>query len=134
MTAILVPGDRHHSIQVAPGATATLSFEWRDAPGIAPPADLWVESSGRTILQIGAIDAHPFARAGLDVVLLTANAPYQLVVQRAGESVRLRVLDERDGSVLVDVPARAAKSTEHADVDVVLPPASWRASIVSDAL
>jgi hypothetical protein len=117
--------DRHHVIDLEPGASSTISFTWRDAPGLAPPADLWVVSAGQTLLQVSALGNSPFAHAGLDVVPLVAGETYSVVFSRTDESVVVTIADASDHVVL----ATQATATS---ADLVFPATFWRASIVSD--
>jgi hypothetical protein len=117
--------DRHHAIDLEPGASTTISFSWRDAPGLAPPADLWVVSAGQTILQVSALGTSPFAHAGLDVAPLVAGETYSAVFSRTDESVVVTITDASDHVVL----ATQAAATS---ADLVFPATFWRASIVSD--
>jgi hypothetical protein len=116
--------DRHHVIDLEPGASDTISFTWRDAPGLAPPADLWVVSAGQTVLQVSALGSSPFAHAGLDVVPLVAGAPYNVVFSRTDDSVVVTIVDASDHVILSTQTANAP--------DLVFPAPFWRASIVSD--
>jgi phosphatidylserine/phosphatidylglycerophosphate/cardiolipin synthase-like enzyme len=118
--------DRHHAVELAAGATETLSFQWQNASGAVPPADLSVEAAGHPVLQVLAVGDRPFVRAGLDVVPLSANTSYRLVFLRSGDSVGVTLVTESG-----DVIARAR--TANAPVaDVVVPSTFWRTSIVSD--
>jgi hypothetical protein len=116
--------DRHHVVSLASGASETIAFTWHDAAGIAPPADLWIESAGKMVLQVAAVDGAPFLRSGLDVVSLVDGASYTVVFTRVGDSVLVDVKDSADQIIL---------STETAApvADFVLPALFFRASIVA---
>jgi len=117
--------DRHHLIGLTTGATETFDFAWHDAAGAAPPADLWIESNGKKILQVSAINHSPFLRSGLDIVPLTPEANYRVKFDRADDSVNVTVLDSADKVVMQTHTAAPV-------ADVVLPSTFWRASVAAD--
>jgi hypothetical protein len=133
------PRDHHHPFRLESGASTSISFSWTNAAGVEPPADLWVESNGPPLLQVVSVDAHPFARVGLDVVPLTSNVQYRLVLEGDGKSVHVMLLDGagEEGNVVIEVktkPLVRSLAPEAPVVDVVLPGPQWRKSIVSNAL
>jgi hypothetical protein len=117
--------DRHHPIGLAASSSETFTFTWHDAAGAAPAADLWIESEGRKVLQVAAVDGHPFLRSGLDVTPIDADQTYRVVFSREGDSLGLTVLGSADEVVLRTQTAAAA-------ADVVLPAPFWRASVNTD--
>jgi hypothetical protein len=121
--------ERHHPFTLAPGAKVTRAFLWHDAPGLAPPADLWVEVGGRPVVQVSSMGSHPFARAGLDVAPLDADVPYQLALSQAGNAVVVEVSTD-EGDVVLRAEAPAAPGEPAADV--VLPETFWRSAITTD--
>jgi hypothetical protein len=120
-------GDRHHAITLASGATERIPFAWHPAPGLAPPADLWIESNGGTALQVTAVGDVPFVRAGLDLVPLVSETPYTLILERQGRSLTMTIAGSK-GAVL---RAQAATS---GSLDIVLPGRNWRSAIESPPL
>jgi hypothetical protein len=116
--------DRHHPIGLAASSSETVTFTWHDAAGAAPAADLWIESEGRKVLQVAAVDGHPFVRSGLDVIPIDADQTYRVVFSREGDSIGVTVLDPADEVVLHTQTGAAA--------DVVLPATFWRASVNTD--
>jgi hypothetical protein len=124
--------DRHHPITVATGSSTSIALTWTDAAGVAPAADLWVESDGRTVLQISSLGSHPFVRAGLDVAALEADTPYRLVLERDDDTVKItfaRVTGDR----VLHAEVRIGGHVPGGPIaDVVLPGAFWRSSIVSE--
>ncbi len=117
--------DRHHAIELAAGASETMEFTWHNAAGLAPPADLWIDSAGRSVLQVSSIDADPFVRSGLEVVQLVADAKYRVVFSRVEDSLEVKVLDDGDHVIL-------RTETEAPAAEVVMPATSWRTAIVAD--
>jgi hypothetical protein len=127
--AIHTAPQRHDPFTLAPGAKVTRAFLWHDAPGLAPPADLWVEVGGRPVVQVLSVGEHPFVRSGLDVAPLAADTPYQLELSRAGSAVVVEVLtDER--AVVLHAEAPAAPGEPAADI--VLPETFWRSTVTTD--
>ena len=126
--------DRHHGVELAPGASETIPFSWRDASGLAPPADLWVEAEGRPVLQVSSLGSRPFARAGLEGGPLDAGTPYRVVLSREDETLTLSLVDPTDQIVLHTEVHVGAARIEGAPpmADVVLPASFWRASIESE--
>ena len=117
--------DRHHVMQLSSG-TEEVAFAWHDAPGAAPPADLWLEADGRTVLQVAAVGGAPFVRAGLDIAPLAADQVYHLSVTRDADALVVTVLDASNRTT-----ART-RIDGASTADVVLPAATWRTAIVSD--
>jgi hypothetical protein len=118
--------DRHHVIQLADGAKDTVALSWRDAAGVAPAADLWIDDAGKEPLQIASVNGHPFVRVGLDIVPLVEGTQYDLALSRAGNTIDIE---------LVDASTHHVVATAHSSgdaVDVVLPGEFFRPSIVSD--
>jgi hypothetical protein len=132
-----LPGnvERRHAVTLAEGASETTQFIWRDSAGLAPPADLWVEAAGRPVLQVSSVGAHPFVRAGLEVVPIVANEPYNLVIERSGAFLQLTLVRATEGgATLLQARIHAGGDERTADntaprADVVLPPTVWRASV-----
>ena len=126
--AFLARGDspRRGTIDLSGGGTQSVAFSWRDAPGIAPPADLWVEAAGRPILQVSSVGNAPFVRAQLDAVPIRANDEYRIVFAREATAITIDVVDASD-TVILHVRVGDARYA-----DIVLPPASWRASVDID--
>jgi subtilase family serine protease len=122
--------DRHHSVELSPGASETIPFTWHDAAGLAPTADLWVEVDGRPVLQVSSVGSSPFARAGLEVVTLEAGTSYRIVLVRNDGTVSVSILRDTNEVVL----GARAEVFEASTADVVLPSTSWRKSISSDLL
>jgi hypothetical protein len=114
--------DRHHPIGLGAGASETVTFTWHDAAGAAPAADLWIESEGRKVLQVAAVDGHPFLRSGLDVIPIDADQTYRVVFSREGDSIGVTVLGTA-GDVVLHTQTVASAA------DVVLPATFWRASV-----
>jgi hypothetical protein len=131
---------RHYPFTLAPGAKVTRTFQWHDAPGLAPPADLWVEVGGRPVVQVSSVGAHPFVRSGLDVAPLDADVPYQLELSRAADAVVVEVLSDAGDAVLraeapltgQAAPGLAPAESGEPAVDVVLPETFWRSTIMTD--
>jgi hypothetical protein len=121
--------DRHHVIAVAAEGTEAIPFSWHEAAGRVPAADLRIEAGGRPVVQVSAVGDRPFVRAGLDVVQLVPNAAYRFELAAADGALVVTLLD---ASGLVVLRTRAAVTTLAADA--VLPPTSWRESVVSDRL
>jgi hypothetical protein len=119
---------RRHAVALADGASEVVFFSWNEAAGLAPAADLWVESNGRTLLQVTSEGAHPFARAGLEVASLHPRETYRLSMKRVGDSIHLDLLTARGDPVLVETGLLAAGSD---GPDVFLPPMLFRHSITS---
>jgi hypothetical protein len=117
--------ERRHRIDLTSARPETIPFTWHDAPGVAPPADLWVEAEGRPVVQVYAVGSRAFARAGLDVVTLDADAPYRVVLERVEQGVSVSLVTGADEVVL------RAQTRSLESADVVLPPPSWRRAIVS---
>jgi hypothetical protein len=127
--------DRRHAVELASGASESIPFVWRDAAGLAPPADLWVEAEGRPLLQVSSLGGRPFARAGLDVVALDPGAPYRIVLTRTDDFVSAALLRANEEvMVFSQTRAGAERTATNAVADVVLPGALWRSSVVSDRL
>jgi hypothetical protein len=124
--AFLEPGgsDRHHVFSALD--STVVPFVWTNAPGLAAPADLWVEANGRRVLQVFSEGPQPFARAGLDVVPLVADETYRLAFDRSGDSTRL-TLSSRNGASILEARVPLSASL----VDVVLPEAAMRHAIDS---
>jgi hypothetical protein len=125
---------RRTTVELAQGTSETAPFVWHDAPGLAPPADLWVEAAGKPILQVSSVGTHPFARAGLDVVPLERDVPYRLRLERNNDGVDVTLVrDGRGGGAPVlhtrvhDGASRATESTPVAEL--VSPARPWRSSI-----
>jgi len=133
---VVVPREEHHSaVKLSAGASET-PFVWHDAPGLAPPADLWVEAAGKTVLQVSSVGRHPFARAGLDVVPIERDVPYRILIEQSDEAVDVTVLrDGREASTVLHTrlhvaDKRTASITPAADI--VFPTRPWRASISAE--
>lgn len=120
--------NRHYPIDLAMGASRSISFVWRDVSGLAPPADLWVEADGRPLLQVASVDGHPFARSGLEVVELDPGVSYRLVLERH-DTLSASVMGS-GGEVMIRAQGRAANMG--AAFDVVRPGELLRSSIASD--
>jgi hypothetical protein len=113
------------------GASRSISFVWRDASGLAPPADLWVEAEGRPLVQVTSVDGHPFARSGLEVVALEPGATYRIVLERTDDGLSASVV-QRSDEVLLRTLGRSLDTKVAADI--VLAGEPWRSSIVSEDL
>jgi hypothetical protein len=122
---------RRHDVALAEGATTTIPFSWHDAPGLAAPADLWLEVQGRTVLQIASVGGHPFARAGLEVSSMEPEAGYRLELRRERDTLSVSVTSA-SGEVVLRTPAHIDDSAPSASV--VLPDVPWRTAISSDVL
>jgi hypothetical protein len=132
-----VPREVEHATVKLASGTSVSPFVWHDAPGLAPPADLWVEAAGKTVLQVSSVGAHPFARAGLDVVPLKRDVPYRLVVDRSEDEVDVTLLDDtrmNDATVLHTRVHVDDKRTAYnaASTDIVFAKRPWRASISAE--
>jgi hypothetical protein len=112
-------------IELALGLTETIPFTWHDAPGLAPPADLWVEADGKTLIQVSAVNGSPFVHVGLDVVPLVADAKYNLVFSRGDDSLDVSIVDA-SGSVVLHAETAAGVSL----AKLVLPGTFWRPAVV----
>jgi hypothetical protein len=123
--------DRSHSFALASGASETTPFIWHDAPGLAPPADLWVKAEGRAVLQVSSIGTHPFARAGLDLVPIQPDVLYNIVINRMDDTVNVTLVRADTGPVLqTHVHVDDSRTAENeATAEVVLPGTIWRASV-----
>jgi hypothetical protein len=130
--------ESHHAVALADGASISMALRWHDAPGLAPPADLWVEAGGRTLLQVSSMGmgegAHPFVRAGLDVAPIEPGDDYRLVLKREGDAVAVTLVHGADGKVVLRGEGLPVPSSGDDAIvaDVVLPAASWRATVVLD--
>jgi len=122
--------NRHHPVALALGASRTLHFVWNEAAGLAPPADLWVEAGGRTLLQVASVDGRPFVRSGLELVALDRGASYRMVLERQDDRVNASVVGEA-GKIVIRAQAPAL---DDVGADVVLPGEMWRPSVVSEDL
>jgi hypothetical protein len=119
--------DRRNDVQLALGATTTIPFEWHEAPGVAPPADLWIQVDGRTVLQVAAIGDRPFVRAGVDLVPIEPDTQYGLVFDRENDSLTVEIAGPMGTVLRTQTPPCAL-------VDVELPGATWRSAVVSTSL
>jgi hypothetical protein len=124
--------DRHHPLAIAIGASKAIGFEWREAAGMAPPADLSLEVEGHVVVQVSSIAGRPFVRAGLDVAPLEPEAPYELVLLR--EEGLLSVSIENAAHHVVLTTQVAASDELQNVADVVVAGAPWSRSIASDRL
>jgi surface antigen len=126
--AFLAKGDspRRSTIDLSAGETQSIAFSWRDAPGVAPPADLWIEAAGRTVLQVSSVGDAPFVRAQLDAVPIRAAEEYRLVFSKEADAITIDVVRGSD-VVLLHTRIGDVRSAE-----LVLPPASWRPSVDLD--
>jgi hypothetical protein len=124
--------EQRHAVELANGSSETVPFTWHDAAGVAPPADLWVEAEGHTILQVYSMGTQPFIRAGLEIVPIDASTPYRLVFSRDLEGVTAVVLDASGGQVIRTAPTVVTSASRA--IDVVVPAGTWRTAIESDAL
>jgi hypothetical protein len=119
--------DRRHTIALGPGESETVAFAWHQAPGLAPPADLWIEAGGRRLLQVASVGNRPFVRVGMDLVPLTPEARYRLLLDRADDSLTIAIAGP-SGTLLRTQTATSAPA------DIILPAAEWRSAIVSESL
>jgi hypothetical protein len=134
--------ERRHPITLASGASTTIPLTWRNAAGLAPAADLSVVADGRPVLQVASVGAHPFARAGLDVAPLDPGIPYNLVLTREDDSVKVALIradaavpNVDSNAVVLHAQARVddGRIADNAPIaDVILPAPFWRSSIVAD--
>jgi hypothetical protein len=122
---------RHHFKLFENGSVESVSFVWSDASGPAPAADLWVEASGQTVLQVASVKESPFARAGLDVAPLEAGAHYRLAIERSDDVLRTTLSKESDGVRLLSVEVHVHRPTV---ADVVLPAPMFRRAVTSSSL
>jgi hypothetical protein len=127
---------RRHGVALASGDSTTVPFTWHDASGLAPPADLWVESAGKPVLQVSSVDGHPFVRAGLDIAPLQAGVNYRLVLTRQGNVVNASLVHDLspEGDVVLrtQVHVDDKRVAENAPVaDIMLPASFWRSSVVT---
>jgi hypothetical protein len=122
--------ERHHPMRLVTGASVTIPFSWKDASGIAPASDLWIEAGGRPVLQVLSIDDRPFVRAGFDVASLEPDTPYLLEIERTTDIVSFEVV-QPSGELIVDGQFKTSAS-DAAPLDVVLPSTFWRTAIVAD--
>jgi hypothetical protein len=126
--------EQHHRFTLARGVTTVVPFKWRDAAGIAPAADLWVDAGGKTVLQVTSINGTPFARAGLQVIPLVAGKGYGLTLENSASGVHVKLTAAGpDKSVLVDVPVPASGGAATV-VDVLVPGAPARKAVTSTLL
>jgi hypothetical protein len=128
------PSNQRHGDAVTLGSGVSRStFVWHNSPGLAPPADLWVEAEGRLAVQISSLGVHPFARAGLDVVPLEAEVPYSLVLVREHDAVSVTLARQgaKDGATLLRTRVPTGKRvTDDAPIaDLVVPEMPWRSSV-----
>jgi hypothetical protein len=119
--------DRRHTIDLADGSSETVPFAWHESAGLESPTDLWVEAGGKQILQVSAVNGHPFARAGLDLVPLTSGTTYHVSFVRDGDNVTVSLLGEDDAAIIVTRADTAA-----GEIAVAAPAAAWGSSIVSE--
>lgn len=124
---------RKHEIALASGDTTSIPLTWHAAPGVAPPADMWVESNGKPVLQVSSVNGHPFVRAGLDVAPLQEGVKYDLVLARTGNTVNATLVHDADSSSVLrtQVPVTDKRLADNSSVAVVLPSANWRSSVVT---
>ena len=122
--------DRRYGIDLRSEESRTLLFTWNSVAGVAPRADLAIETDARTLLQVSATSDGPFARADLTVIPLEAGAEYHIVVGRKGNVLTVSMLDE-DEDVLLTAQAYETQDTDTAFV--VLPGEEYRASVVCEA-
>jgi hypothetical protein len=128
--------DRRHGIALASGDSTTIPLTWHDASGLAPPADLWVESNGKPVLQVSSVNGHPFVRAGLNVAPIEAGVAYRLVLARKGNTVNATLVHDLSpqGDVVLrtQVPVADKRLADNSPVaEVVLPATYWRSSVVT---
>jgi hypothetical protein len=127
--------DRHHVVNLARGTSESISFAWHDTAGLAPPADLWIEAEGRPVFQVSSVGGRPFARVGLEVAPIEAEAAYRLVLSEQGGAVVVSLYGAAHEPILrTEVPAAVPGANDVPAVDVIVPASYWRASISSDAL
>ena len=112
-------------IELGVGLSKTISFSWHDAPGLAAPADMWVEAGGKTVLQVSSVGGAPFVRAGLEVVPLVPDATYDIMFSRGDDSVEVTILDAT-GNVML----RTETPSETVVANLALPGGVWRPSVV----
>lgn len=127
---------RRHGIALASGDSKSIPLTWNDASGLAPPADMWIESNGKPVMQVSSVNGHPFVRAGLDVAPLEAGVKYQIVLARTGNTVNATLVHDLspEGNVVLrtQVPVTDKRLADNASVaDVVLPATFWRSSVVT---
>jgi hypothetical protein len=129
-------GDRRHSVELASGASETIPFTWHDAPGLPVAADLWVEANGRAVLQVTSVDGRPFARAGLDLVELSPNTAYDLVLERTDGAVNVSLVSASNEVVLAthSVAKGDLAAADPRALAVVLPATFFRTAVVADRL
>jgi hypothetical protein len=128
--------DRRHGIALASGDSTTIPLTWHDASGLAPPADLWIESNGKPVLQVSSVNGHPFVRAGLNVAPIEAGVAYRLVLARKGNTVNATLVHDLSpqGDVVLrtQVPVADKRLADNSPVaEVVLPATFWRSSVVT---
>jgi len=82
-------------------------LSWRATASRPAPADLIVEMEGvdGPLLQIFSLREQPFARAGLEVMPLRAEAEYRLEVFRQAEQAWLRLVQTDIDWVVLTSPA-----------------------------
>jgi len=122
--------DHRYGIDLQSEESRTLSFTWNDVAGVAPPADLSIETDARTLLQVSSTSDGPFARADLTVIPIEAGETYRIVVGRKGNVLTVSMLDE-DENVLLQAQAYGTQDTDTAVV--VLPGEEYRASVACEA-
>jgi hypothetical protein len=79
-----------------------------------------------------SIDDSPFARAGLDVAPLDADAKYRLEFTRVDDALTVTLV-RASGEVVLRALADMgdARSASNEAASVVLPPTPWRSTVVT---